>query len=488
LSIRTTIRFQRRGRTIALDAPAALGLVLDHLRIAERATGTKEGCAEGDCGACTVVLARRRDGRIVYEPVNACILMAGQLDGAEVFTVEDLATEGRLHPVQTAMADGHGAQCGFCTPGIVMSLFALDRRCEAPPTRDDVTTALAGNLCRCTGYRPIIDAALAQCGRAGEAGPQADLDALARLDDGADVFCGDDTAFFAAPAREDTIADLVARYPQAWLLAGGTDLGLTITKGLASPRQVIHVGRVRALEDITREGDVLVLGAGVTHARAFAALADLDPDLGEILRRFGSPQVRATGTVGGNIANGSPIGDLAPCLLALGAEVELGSTTGPRRVPLERFFLGYKSQDRRPGEYVRALRVAVPTANSRFRAFKVSKRLDEDITAVLVAVHLRLDDDRIGEARIGCGGVAAIPSRAPLAEAALTGVRLSDRAAWTPALDALAAEFTPLSDHRASASYRRALLRNLLLKALLEIAGASPADTRIRPSREAADV
>jgi xanthine dehydrogenase small subunit len=473
---------------VELGRAEALTTLLEWLRLVDGATGTKEGCAEGDCGACTVVLARARDGAVVYEPVNSCIVFAGQADGAEVITVEDLAAaDGRLHPVQATMLEQHGSQCGFCTPGILMSLYALHQTAPRPVARQAVLDALAGNLCRCTGYRPIVDAALQACAAAPVRVISAEEAAtLAALDDERDVMIGDEGHFFAAPASEAAFADLYLRHPDAWLVAGATDLGLAVTKALSEPRKAIWLGRVRELAAIERTASELVLGAGVSLAQAMPLLASIDADLGEVMRRFGSPQVRASGTVGGNIANGSPIGDLAPCLIALGARIELARGSERRTLPLEDFFLAYKKQDRGAGEYVRRVHVPLLAVNDRLRAFKLSKRMDEDISAVLAVFKLSVEGRTIVAARIACGGVAGIPARARGCEAALVGASLDDRSTWIRALDTLAADFAPISDHRASADYRRGALRNLLLKALLEIAGAPEQATRLRPSREQA--
>ena len=368
---RDRIRFLRNGKAVEVQEFAPRTTLLDYLRLQERSVGTKEGCAEGDCGACTVVLGRVKHGRIVYEPVNSCIVLLGQADGAEIVTVEDLADETGLHPVQTAMVEHHGSQCGFCTPGIVMSLFALYHEAPRPVSRETINDALAGNLCRCTGYRPIVDAALSVC-----AAPASDKFAGARRSDTAgrlldreqrsdeDVFVGDDAHFFAAPGSIETLADLYLRHPDAKLVAGATDVGLTITKGLQDIRKIIWLGRVEDLDKIIDSEQRLTIGAGATHASAQPYLAAIDPDLGEIVRRFGSLQVRVAGTVGGNIANGSPIGDLAPALIALGGEVELQrGRTETRTLPLERFFIGYGRQDRREGEFVR--RLTVPKLEAR---------------------------------------------------------------------------------------------------------------------------
>ena len=480
---RDAIRFRRRGRIVELTGFHPRSTLLDYLRLVEGSVGTKEGCAEGDCGACTVALGRVKGGRFAFEPVCACILLLGQVDGAELVTVEDLAADGALHPVQTALAEHHGSQCGFCTPGIVMSLFALYQEGARPVTREAVTDALAGNLCRCTGYRPIVDAALLACAeppddrfarsRAGTAA------AVAGLADGADLFFSEGTRLFAAPASEDALAALYAEHPDATLVDGCTDVGLWITKGLAEIDKVIWLGRVAGLDRLEDGPDALRIGAAVTHADAHGALAGIDPDLGELLRRFGAWQVRAAGTVGGNLANGSPIGDLAPALIALGSELDLRRGDRVRTLPLENFFLAYRRQDRAPGEFVRGVTVPSLPEGEVFRCFKVTKRFDEDISAVMGAFKFTLDGRRIAAARAAYGGMAATPRRAGTAEAALVGASLDDPTTWNPALDALRSDFEPLNDQRASAAYRGLVARNVLLKALTEVASGDQAVTRL---------
>jgi len=487
--VRETIRFWRQGRALEVSGFHPRTTLLDYLRLQERRVGTKEGCAEGDCGACTVALGRVRGGRVHYEPINACILLLGQIDGAELVTVEDLAANGELHPVQAAMVNAHGSQCGFCTPGIVMSLFTLYHGGAQPLSRDTVNDALAGNLCRCTGYRPIVDAALQACGQPAndafsESGAQT-AQGLMAFADGQDVFVGDETRFFAAPASEGSLAALYARHPDATLVAGCTDVGLWVTKGMAEIEKVIWLGRVAGLDAIEDSSDILGIGATVTHAQAHPSLARIDPDLGEIMRRFGSAQVRASGTVGGNIANGSPIGDLAPALIALGSELELRRGDATRTMPLEKFFIAYRQQDRLPGEFVRRVTVPKLKGNEVFRAYKISKRFDEDISAAMGAFKFTLDGRRIAEARVAYGGMAATPKRAGATEQALTGLSLDEPATWGDAMAAIARDYQPLDDHRSSAAYRATVARNLVFKALSETASGETRATRIVGQREA---
>jgi xanthine dehydrogenase small subunit len=485
------LRFVHQGRTVEISRFDPMTTVLDWLRLEKRLTGTKEGCGEGDCGACTIALGRVRGGQLVYEPVNACILLLGQIDGAELVTVEDLAAGGQLHPVQQAMIDHHGSQCGFCTPGFVMSLFTLHQDGGAiGGDREAVLTRLAGNLCRCTGYRPIVDAALEACRQPAQdrfaAAAGDTLLRLGQISDGVDLHVGDDNTFFAAPASLDALCALMQRHPDATMVGGATDVGLWITKQLRSLPRIVHTGRVPELRRLEVGGaGELSIGAAVTYAEARAALAGFDPDIGIWADRLGSAQVRATGTIGGNIANGSPIGDSPPLLIALGARVHLRRGAATRALPLEDFFLAYGRQDRAPDEVVTHVTVPKPASSAHIRAFKIAKRHDQDISSVMGALKIDLDGRRITAARIAFGGMAGVPKRADTVEAALQGLAIDDEGAIDNAVSGIAADFTPMDDHRASARYRLAVAGNLIRKALMEIATGSRADTRITHLREA---
>jgi xanthine dehydrogenase small subunit len=486
---RRTLRFLRRGQVVELSSISPTRTLLDYLRLEEKSKGTKEGCNEGDCGACTVALGSLENGRVVYEPVNACILLLGQIDGKELVTVDDLAAGGKLHPVQEALVDSHASQCGFCTPGFVMSLFTL-YHAGKKPTRQDIVDHIAGNLCRCTGYRPIVDAALKSCtGKPADAwlaGGKATAIQLAALDDAADIFMGDISSFFAAPYNQDELAKLYADHPDATIVAGATDVGLWVTKQLRNLPKIIHVGRTKGLDKVSDEGPHISIGASATYSNAESLLASIDPDIGEVIRRLGAKQVRASGTVGGNIANGSPIGDSPPMLIALGATLHLRHGGDERQLPLEDFFVAYGKQDRAPGELIWRVDVPKLKAKEVFRAFKLSKRFDQDISAVMGAFKFTLEGRIITSARIAFGGMAATPKRALKTEVALHSVSLDVPQNWEPAIAEMTMDYQPIGDMRASAEYRLVSAQALLRKALMEIASGNSRATRVVGLREEA--
>ena len=471
--MRESVRFLLGDELVEIASCDPTRTVLDWLRLDRRRTGTKEGCAEGDCGACTIVVGRLDGDRLRYEAINACIRFLPTLDGCHVLTVEHLkGPDGALHPVQQAMVDCHGSQCGFCTPGFVMSLLALWLN-ERTPSVQRIEDALAGNLCRCTGYEPIIvaaqrmDAAEREQDRFVAAMP-ATIARLKALTDSETLSVGDGERRFYAPATIEALAELVKAHPQATLVAGATDVGLWVTKGMRRLDPVVYLGRIEELRAISDEGGHLRFGAMANHIAVREALAGISPQLDEMMRRFGGEQVRNAGTIGGNIANGSPIGDLPPALIALGATLVLRKGSERRELALEAFFLDYRKQDRQPGEFVEAVLVPKLPKGALFHISKISKRFDEDISAVCGAFYLKLDGaGRISEARLAYGGMAGIPKRAKAAEAALLG-RFWDEAAVAAAIAALAQDFTPLTDMRASATYRLKVAGNLLRRFLIE--------------------
>jgi xanthine dehydrogenase small subunit len=449
---------------VKVDGQPPTRTLLDWLREMRGLTGTKEGCNEGDCGACTVMVTDKTG----MKALNACILFLPQLHGKAVRTVEGIAgPDGALHPVQAAMITHHGSQCGFCTPGFVVSMAVA--HAQGRRDHDDV---LAGNLCRCTGYAPIVRAA-----KAAEAAPvpawmAADAAALATAEPPADVpgaFC---------PTSSDELADWYLAHPEATLVAGATDVGLWVTKDLRDLKPVAFLNGVEDLQHIEQQGGQLHIGAGVTIENLQNAVRDAHPSFADLLRRYGSVQVRNAATIGGNIANGSPIGDGPPALIALGATLHLRRGDEMRALPLEQFFLAYRKQDRLPGEFVAG--VSIPASAPALRCYKLSKRFDQDISAVCGCFNVTVETGIVREARIAFGGMAGVPKRAGLAEVALVGQPwvLSTVEA---AAKAMAGDFTPLSDMRASSDYRRIAAQNLMIRYFHDLAGLPVSVLEVAP-------
>jgi xanthine dehydrogenase small subunit len=460
------VRFYYRGELHEVANAAPTQTVLQHLREDLHCTGTKEGCAEGDCGACTVVLGSLdAQGRLELKAVNSCIQFTPTLDGKALFSVEDLQQpNGALHPVQQAMVECHGSQCGFCTPGFVMSLWGMYLNKDGQPAqRKEIDDCLSGNLCRCTGYRPIIEAAqrmteLPKVAFDREALKQQLL--AIRRGQGASYMVNGQT--FHAPRTLDELVQLRSAHPKATLLAGSTDIGLWVTKQMRDLGDIIYLGQVDELKTMRTDGSMLEIGAGVSLNDAYDALCEHYPQqLAEMQQRFASLPIRNAGTLGGNVANGSPIGDSMPWMIALDSEVVLRSAAGRRVLTLDAFYLDYQKKDMQPGEFVEAVRVPLPRAGVQFRTYKLAKRFDQDISAVCAAFAFKLDGGRIAEARIAFGGMAATPKRAARAETALTGQQWSEDNLRL-AMDLLAQDYAPLTDMRASSGYRMKAAQNLL--------------------------
>jgi xanthine dehydrogenase small subunit len=475
-----TLRFLRRGETVTVEGVPPTRTLLEVLREDLQLTGTKEGCGEGDCGACTVVLGEVVNGQLEYKAINSCIRLAHSVDGMAVWTAEDIsAPTGELHPAQESMVRCHGSQCGFCTPGFVMSLFGMyqNRQSGAAITREQAQVDLSGNLCRCTGYRPILDAAQemvtlplpAGCG----VDESATAAALRTLKPGSSA----DSAY-VKPRSLKALLQARANRPGAQLVAGCTDVGLWITKQHRRFDHIIDVTGARELRRVESYPHHLAIGAAVTLTDAFAALVKERPQLQTFAQRFAGLPVRNSGTLGGNVANGSPIGDSMPLLIALGASVVLmrwkktraGGEVAHRELRLEDLYTGYRTNLMRTDEVLAWIKVPRPTAGERSTVYKISKRFDDDISAVCLALNLHIDDGVVRSASIGAGGVAATPVRARQTEAALLGQPWNEDTVMN-AMDTLRQEFQPISDMRASAAYRQMVLGNLLRRFWLESQG-----------------
>ncbi len=467
-----TIRFLLDGEYHDVTGIRPTTTVLQYLREHLHRCGTKEGCAEGDCGACTVVLAELVENRVRFRAANSCIQFLPTIDGKALFTVESLkgGSNGDLHPVQQALVECHGSQCGFCTPGFVMSLFALYKTIENPGL-DEVQFALAGNLCRCTGYRPIVAAAKRMYELKTDA-KSVDNTQLKKQLEKIRVTTGKqvtvDNFRYVAPVTVQELSAFLSKMPDATILAGGTDVGLWVTKQHEVLTEIVYIGNVAELDSIRRTDDMIEIGAAVALTDAFAALMKEYPDLYEIVRRFASPPICNNGTLCGNVANGSPIGDSMPALISLGAEVVLRNGSHSRSMPLENFYIDYQRTDLKRGEFVETVRIPRARSETNFRSYKSSKRYDQDISAVCAAFSIELKGDIVQSARVCFGGMAPTPRRATACEQALKGAK------WLPgsidkAVRAMAEDFDPMTDCRATDRFRTTVAGNLLRRFYTEV-------------------
>ncbi len=461
------VRFILNSELIEFDLDREDQTVLDFLREERALRGTKEGCAEGDCGACTILVGRIENGKLGYKSLNACIAFLPQIDATHVVTVEALSEKGQLHPVQQALVDAHGTQCGFCTPGIVMSLYAMWMN-HPNPRRENIELALQGNLCRCTGYASIIrgvETNLSQNSVSNDplfAHREEVIEQLKSIDIEDDQV---GESLFLPPSIE-ALENRLQELPGARLVAGATDVGLWVTKKFRDISPTIFLTHVEPLKDIEFLDNQVRIGAMASISEAQNALESSFPELVEFWIKFAGQQIRNSGTVGGNIANGSPIGDLPPVLIAMEAKLTLNYFGARRTIPIEDFFIDYGKQDIRKGEFLEWITIPY-LQNKTFSFEKISKRPYEDISSVLGVASIELDGGKIVGARIAFGGMAAIPQRAYLTEKAMIGKDM-EKGTIIDAMGELEKDFTPISDMRASSIYRMKTAK-YFLRSLLEI-------------------
>jgi xanthine dehydrogenase small subunit len=474
----STISFLLNNDLVTIENIDPNLTVLQYLREIQFNTGTKEGCASGDCGACTVVLAELdadKTDRLSYIAINSCITFVGNLHGKQLITVENLKNGAKLHHAQQTLVDNHGSQCGFCTPGFVMSSFALHKH-NKTPTRAQVLEALAGNLCRCTGYRSIIEAAITSSEDIEEDSfaqhYQDTIKALTELQKLPTPVLTGNGHHFIAPKNIDELATELVNEPKATLLAGGTDLALSVTQNLATIDRLIYLGDVKELTTMKETATEIVIGSALPYSKFIDALHHYYPDFGDMIERIGSKQVRNNGTLGGNIGNASPIGDMPPALIALGATMTLHVNGIERTILVEDYFVDYKKTVLKPSEFIKSVQIPKPMAGQTLTLYKISKRIDDDISAVLAAIYIEQQSDvsnqKITNVRIAFGGMAAIPKRARAAEAVLQGNNLTKESV-AQAKAALTGDFQPMSDVRASSEYRMRVAQNLIEKCFLEL-------------------
>ncbi|KGJ94593.1 xanthine dehydrogenase small subunit [Colwellia psychrerythraea] len=472
--VANTIKFLLNNELVKIENLDPNKTVLQYLREEQFKSGTKEGCASGDCGACTVVLAEldsENPAQLSYKSINSCITFVGNLHGKQLITVEDLKEGAQLHHAQQTIVDNHGSQCGFCTPGFVMSSFALHKQ-NNKPNRAEVLEALAGNLCRCTGYRSIIEAAITSSESAAEDSfakhYQQTVAALTELQQSPTPALAGNGHHYIAPKNIDELATELTNEPTSMLVAGGTDLALSVTQNLATIDKLVYVGNVAELTTIEETDDEIIIGSALPYSEFIDTLHHYYPDLGEMIERIGSKQVRNTGTLGGNVGNASPIGDMPPALIALGATMTLHVQGQERTILVEDYFVDYKKTVLKSSEFIKSIQIPKPTKGQTLKLYKISKRIDDDISAVLAAFFIEQTGQKVTNVRLAFGGMAAIPKRGPAAEAALINEDLTKESV-ARAKTALATDFQPMSDVRASDKYRMTVAQNLIEKCYLEL-------------------
>ena len=464
-----TIQFILNNKILKIKNPNPNKTILNYIRNDLKLTGTKEGCAEGGCGACTIVLGELNKNKIVYKAINACISFLPILNGKQLILVEDLNDDNNLHPVQEAMIKFHGSQCGFCTPGFTMSLFSMHKN-NRSINSEVVDEALSGNLCRCTGYRPIIDAAKSLNNKNDQdqfKQKQSKTINLLRRIKSIDIEINNSGKKFFAPKTITNLKKILNKYPEAKILSGGTDLSLEVTKFRKEIKTIISLNSVEKLNFIKKYKNLLEIGATTSLLEFQNLIKNYFLDFHDILKRYGSLQIRNVGTIAGNIATASPIGDTLPLLLTLDAKIVVQGKNQKKIFSLSEFFISYRKTKLKKGEFIYSIKIPINKDNI-FKAYKISKRFDDDISSVCGSFSFLIKKNKITKAAIAYGGMSAIPKRASAIEKKLINSEFTENS-FSNAVDLINKDFSPLDDMRASSEYRLAVAKNLLLKAFYEI-------------------
>jgi xanthine dehydrogenase small subunit len=468
--VSNSIQFIYNNKICSVENPDPNKTVLEYIRNDLKKNGTKEGCAEGGCGACTVVLGELKDRKLIYKSINSCISFLPSIDGKHLILIENLISKkNELHPIQEAMVKFHGSQCGFCTPGFVMSLFSMYKN-YSKFDKEIIEETLSGNLCRCTGYRPIVDAAKSLNNKKDDDHFKKDqkkiINLLKKINNNELKIFYKNKKYYS-PKSLSNLKKIISKNPNINFLSGGTDLSLEVTKLRGEIKNIIYLNSVKELKFVNKKRNFIEVGAGVSLHDFQNIIKSYYLDFYNILKRYGSVQIRNVGTIAGNIATASPIGDTLPLLLSLDSVVKIQTNNLIKLIPLNKFFISYRKTKLKKGEFVYSVRIPINKQN-HFKAYKISKRFDDDISTVCASFNLLIKKDKILEAKIAYGGMSDIPKRATSIEKKLTNSVFNEKL-FLNAQSLIEKDFSPINDMRASRNYRIDIAKNLLMKFFYEV-------------------